>query len=93
MTDVYFISSLINTQDKIEVFSTQVIEEMERNFEKVEFYAVQNSNHLLTGFYLRTYNNINEMSNFTEMYYQLEGYMYKLKKYKNNGDLETVQGF
>lgn len=84
MIDVFFVTGLINTQEKIEVFSTQVIEEMERNFEKVEFYAVQNSNHLLTGFYLRTYNNVNEMSNFTEMYYGLEGYTYKLKKYKNN---------
>lgn len=83
MVDVFFVTGLINTQDKIEVFSTQVVEEMERNFEKVEFYAVQNSNHLLTGFYLKTYNEIDDISNFTEMYYELEGYTYKLKREKH----------
>lgn len=93
MTDVYFVTGLINTQEKIEVFSTQVVEEMERNFEKVEFYAVQNSNHLLTGFYLKTYNEIDDISNFTEMYYELEGYTYKLKRVKEYGNLETVQRF
>ena len=83
MVDVFFVTGLINTQDKIEVFSTQIVEEMERNFEKVEFYAVQNSNHLLTGFYLKTYNEIDDISNFTEMYYELEGYTYKLKREKH----------
>ena len=82
MTDVYFISSLVNTQEKIEVFSTQVVEEMERHFEKVEVYAIQNSNHLLTGFYLRLSKVTLEDCNFTEMYYQLEGYTYKLKRVK-----------
>lgn len=88
MIDVFFISGLINTQEKIEVFSTQVVEEMERNFEKVEFYAIQNSNHLLTGFYLKTYNEIDDISNFTELYYQLEGYTYKLKREKHYGNKE-----
>lgn len=83
MTDVYFVTGLINTQDKIEVFSTQVIEEMERNFEKVEFYAVQNSNHLLTGFYLHLLKEELEPCNFTELYYELEGYTYKLKREKH----------
>lgn len=88
MTDVYFISNLINTQEKIEVFSTQVVEEMERNFEKVEFYAVQNSNHLLTGFYLHLLHVELEPRNFTEMYYELEGYTYKLKRVKEYGNKE-----
>lgn len=83
MTDVYFVTGLINTQDKIEVFSTQIVEEMERNFEKVEFYAVQNSNHLLTGFYLHLLKEELEPRNFTELYYQLEGYTYKLKREKH----------
>lgn len=83
MVDVFFVTGLINTQDKIEVFSTQVVEEMERNFEKVEFYAVQNSNHLLTGFYLHLLKEELEPRNFTELYYQLEGFSYILKREKH----------
>jgi hypothetical protein len=49
---------------------------------------VQNSKHLLTGFYLHLLHVELEPRNFTEMYYELEGYSYKLKRVKEYGNKE-----